>query len=162
MIRFLGKLSAALDSLFRLALFATLVAMIAVITAQVIFRIFFTALSWSEELSRYLLVWSSFIGGAVAYKKGAHIAVSFVIDSLPVPARKIVQTISCLLVALFLAVTIWYAGQVYAMQVFQVSPAMGLKMRYVYLIIPISFAVMGVHLLYQLALIWSSTDPREN
>lgn len=133
-----------------------LVSMIVVITAQIIFRIFFNALSWSEELSRYLLVWASFIGTAVAFKKGVHIAVTFAVDFLSPGKKRVVQTLTCLLMALFFGVTIWYSMVVFKMQVFQVSPAMGLKMRYVYMIIPISFSAMCVHLLHQLSQIWSS------
>ncbi len=156
--RYLEALSRSLDTVFRGALFVTLVSMILVITAQIIFRIFFTALSWSEELSRYLLVWSSFIGAAVAYKKGAHIAVTFAVDFLPPGMKKGVQTLSCFLMAVFFCVTIWYSILVFKMQVFQVSPAMGLKMRYIYMIIPVSFSVMCVHLLHQLSQIWLTED----
>lgn len=156
--RYLETLSRSLDTVFRGALFVTLVSMILVISAQIIFRIFFTALSWSEELSRYLLVWSSFIGAAVAYKKGAHIAVTFGVDLLPPGMKKVVQTLACILMALFFGVTIWYSILIFKMQVFQVSPAMGLKMRYIYMIIPISFSVMCIHLLQQLSGIWLSKD----
>lgn len=156
--RYLETLSKRLDSICRCALFVTLVAMIIVITAQIVFRVFFTALSWTEELSRYLLVWASFIGSAVAFKQGAHIAVSFAVDSLPDPLRKTVQTATCLLMATFFAVAIYYSIFLFNMQVFQVSPAIGIKMRYVYLIIPICFSVMSVHLLGQLLQIWTGKE----
>lgn len=155
---YLEKLSEKLDALFRFALFTTLVAMIVVITAQVIFRVFFTALSWTEELSRYLLVWASFIGTAVAYRKGAHIAVTFGVDALPPTMKRIVQTATSGLIACFFAVTIYYSIFLFNMQVFQVSPAIGIKMRYVYVIIPICFSVMSVHLLCQLFNIWKKEE----
>ncbi len=132
--------------------------MIVIITAQIIFRVFFTALSWTEELSRYLLVWATFIGSTVAYRKGAHIAVTFGLDLLPDTLRRITQTVSALLIACFFAVTIYYSIALFNMQVFQVSPAIGIKMRYVYLIIPICFSVMSVHLLCQLTKIWIKVE----
>lgn len=153
---YLRKASDQLDTVFRFALFLTLSSMIVLITAQVIFRVFFTALSWSEELSRYLLVWSSFIGTSVAFKKGAHIAVTFAVDMLPGKIQKLVQSLSCILMALFFGITIWYSIFLFNVQVFQVSPAMGLKMRYIYMIIPIAFSVMSVHLLSQFTEIWMS------
>lgn len=153
---YLKKSSDHLDTVFRFALFLTLSSMIVLITAQVIFRVFFTALSWSEELSRYLLVWSSFIGASVAFKKGAHIAVTFAVDMLPGKIQKLVQSLSCILMALFFGITIWYSIFLFNVQVFQVSPAMGLKMRYIYMIIPIAFSVMSVHLLSQFTEIWMS------
>lgn len=158
---YLDKASEQLDTVFRFALFVTLSSMIVLITAQVIFRVFFTALSWSEELSRYLLVWSSFIGASVAFKKGAHIAVTFAVDLLPGKIQKIVQTLSCILMAVFFGITIWYSIFLFNVQVFQVSPAMGLKMRYIYMIIPISFSVMSVHLLSQFSHIWLAQTREE-
>jgi TRAP-type C4-dicarboxylate transport system permease small subunit len=152
--QYLKKTSDQIDTVFRFALFLTLMAMIILITAQVIFRVFFTALSWSEELSRYLLVWSSFIGTSVAFKKGAHIAVTFAVDLLPDTPKKLLGTLSCLMMAIFFFITIRYSINLFNMQLFQMSPAMGIKMRYVYMIIPICFSVMSVHLLSQLSDIW--------
>lgn len=160
-ITYLRKTSDNLDKAFRVALFLTLSSMIAIITAQIVFRVFFTALSWSEELSKYLLVWATFIGTAVAFKKGAHIAVTFGIDLLPKQTKKFVQLISFLLMAIFFAVTIAYSIYLFNMQVFQVSPAIGIKMRYVYMIIPISFSAMSVHLLLQFAEILQNTNGGE-
>ena len=158
---YLKKTSDQLDTIFRFALFLTLSSMIVLITAQVIFRVFFTALSWSEELSRYLLVWSSFIGASVAFKKGAHIAVTFAVDLLPAHVQKLVQSLSCILMALFFGVTIWYSIFLFNVQVFQVSPAMGLKMRYIYMVIPIAFSVMSIHLLSQFSAIWLKESKEE-
>lgn len=158
---YLQKASDQFDAIFRFALFITLSAMIVLITAQIIFRVFFTALSWSEELSRYLLVWSSFIGTTVAFKKGAHIAVTFLVDLLPFRIRQAVQTFSCILMAIFFGVTIWYSIHLFNVQAFQVSPAIGLKMRYIYIIIPISFTVLFVHLLNQFINIWLPAADKE-
>ena len=54
----------------------TLLVMSVVIFWQVVCRyILKSSLPWSEELSRYLLVWTSFIGGAYGVRLGAHIGV---------------------------------------------------------------------------------------
>ena len=37
-------------------------AMVIITTAQIICRIWFTALSWSEEVTRFLLIWATFLG----------------------------------------------------------------------------------------------------
>ena len=154
---FVKTLSEHLDRIARFLLFMAIVAMTFFITIQIIFRVFFTALSWTEELSRYLLVWSSFIGASVAFKKGAHISVSFVIDRLQPTHRKALQFLSMGLMAIFFLVSIWYGFLLMKLQVFQISPAMGLKMRYVYTIIPVSFIVMFVHLLHEVLQQWSTT-----
>lgn len=154
---FVKNLSNRLDQIARFLLFVALVAMTLFITLQIIFRVFFTALSWTEELSRYLLVWSSFLGASVAFKKGAHISVSFVLDRLRPSHRMAIQFLSMGLMAVFFLVSIWYGFLLMKLQVFQISPAMGLKMRYVYTVIPVSFVVMFVHLLDEVLQKWPST-----
>ena len=119
--------------------------MIIAITMQIVFRVFFNALSWSEEAARYLLVWSTFLGASMAYKRGMHIAVTFLIEVFPPAARKILQIISHLLAAVFFVIIIIYGVKYMQMQSTQVSASLRLPMKYVYLIIPFSGAVMGLH-----------------
>ena len=64
-------------------LFLLMLLMIGVTTAQVFFRFFFEALTWSEELSCFLLVLASLLAAAVAFKRGTHIAVTFLTQKLP-------------------------------------------------------------------------------
>jgi TRAP-type C4-dicarboxylate transport system permease small subunit len=54
-------------------------AMIVACTAQVIWRYLFNdPLVWSEELSRYLFIWISYISAWVAWKSRSHIALDAV------------------------------------------------------------------------------------
>ena len=66
LLRSIGR---GVDTLLRCAAFASLTAMILIITLQIIFRVFFQALVWSEEAARYLLVWTSFLGAVLAYRR---------------------------------------------------------------------------------------------
>ncbi|WP_416208223.1 TRAP transporter small permease [Halomonas sp.] len=62
--------------------------MIVSTTLQIVFRVFFDALAWSEEVSRYMLVWSTFLGATLAYKRSMHISVTFVRESFSQRVRK--------------------------------------------------------------------------
>ncbi|MEX0827849.1 MAG: TRAP transporter small permease subunit, partial [Haliea sp.] len=54
------------------------------ISAGIFFRyVIGDSLSWAEELARYALIWSALVGSAVAYRRGAHIAMTMAIDLLP-------------------------------------------------------------------------------
>lgn len=130
--------------------FVLIVGMIAVITLQVIMRVFFTAGSWTEELARYLLVWSSFTAATIGFKRKAHIAVTFVVSALPRRIAAIVRVAAYVLAIVFFVVGIVYGVRLSSYQIFQVSPALGLPMRYVYLVIPASCAVGTVHVLCHL------------
>ena len=138
-------ISDQLNSFIKTIVGVMLITMAIVVTTQIICRVFFQALSYTEELSRYLLVWSSFFAASVAYKQGAHIAVTFLIDQFKVKARQSMAVIINLLSILFFCITFFFGMQLIHMQVFQTSPALLIPMRYVYLCIPISFSVMLFH-----------------
>ena len=127
-----------------------LIVMTIVVTIQIIFRIFFNALSFTEEISRYLLVWSSLFAASVAYKQGAHIAVTFLVEKFKGKLKGIMAIIINLLSIIFFMIAILYGFQLINMQVFQTSPALLIPMRYIYLCIPISFLVMLFHSLVML------------
>ena len=142
-----GKLSYGIDRAMIGTVFLLVAAMVIVTTLQVVFRVFFNALTWSEELSRYLLVWGTFFGATLAYKRGNHIAVTFVVDLLPGRVRTAFLILSYLLSMVFFVVIAVQGMKMIQMQVFQISPAMSLPMKHVYLSIPVSLLIMTIHAL---------------
>lgn len=146
----LAKLSDFINKFVEWFLFLTIAIMTFVISIQIIFRVFFTALSWSEELARYLLVWSSFLGASVAVKRGAHIAVSFLVERLQGGAARIVRYLTLSSMEIFFLIGGFYGIKLIQRQVFQISPALRIPMRHVYLIIPISMFIMFFHTFYEL------------
>jgi TRAP-type C4-dicarboxylate transport system permease small subunit len=138
----LKKLSDGLNSLIKNIVFIMLIAMTIIVTIQIIFRVFFTALSWTEELSRYLLVWGSLFAATVAYKQNSHIAITFVIEKLKNQTRKKVSILIYFITILFFIVGIYYGTKMISLQIFQTSPALLIPMKIVYLCLPLSFSVM--------------------
>ncbi len=139
------RISEVLNNIIKVLVGIMLIIMTIVVTVQIIFRIFFDALSYTEEMSRYLLVWSSLFAASVAYKQGAHIAVSFIVEQFKGKSRKMMSIIINLLSIIFFIIAINYSLQLINLQVFQTSPALLIPMRYIYLCIPISFSVMLFH-----------------
>ncbi len=131
--------------------FLIMCGMVVVTTLQVICRVFFSALTWSEELSRYLLVWGTFFAATLAYKRGNHIAITFVIAAFPKKTNALLVTLSYLLSLVFFAVAANFGLEMIKMQVFQISPAMSIPMKYIYYSIPISMAIMIIHALAGIA-----------
>jgi hypothetical protein len=57
--------------------------MIGVVAAQVFFRYVLNhSLFWSEELARYILVWLTFLGASVAYRRGVHPRIDLFVSRL--------------------------------------------------------------------------------
>ncbi len=142
---YLEKASDLVDRIVIGIVFLDIVAMIVFISLQIVFRVFFKALVWTEEATRYLLVWASFLGASLAYKRGMHIAVTAGIDALPKLLKKPVTLLSTLCSILFFGVCAYYGFELMAVQGLQLSPALRLPMKYVYLGIPLSFIIMTLH-----------------
>ena len=141
------KLFAAIDSLLATTLRWVMIVMMATMTiavfAQVLFRYLLNApLSWSEELSRFAFVWLCFLGAAYLVRDGQHLRVTAIESNVPRGARavlRVIQYVGALLcIAVFLHGGIGIVGNEWG----QVSPATGLRMGYVYGVIPVAAALM--------------------
>lgn len=100
-------------------------------------------LGWEEEVSRYLMIWSSFLAASYALWQGEQLGMEFVVKLLPERGRKAVRIATNVLCIGFLAV-IAYQGFVWMMpqQLDQVSPSLGITMAIPYAAIPVSAVLM--------------------
>ena len=119
-------------------------AMVILTTAQIIFRTWFTSLSWSEEVTRYLLIWSTFLGATCVYRHFGNIAITFIQDSLPGTAKKIVR-ILVQVICLVLFVLLCYYGTKYTLNLKKTATSIPIKMSYVFMVVPISMGICIIH-----------------
>jgi TRAP-type C4-dicarboxylate transport system permease small subunit len=83
------------------------------VLAVVIFYQFFTryalndSASWTEEIARYLLIATAFVGGAVNVRKNNHIQVDFFYRLLPAAVNRVMSTVVDVLRTAFLAYCVW-------------------------------------------------------
>ncbi len=156
---FLHGLSDVLNAWSERALFVLMLAMVAVTSAQVFFRFFFEALSWSEELSCFLLVLGSLVGSAVAFKRGSHIAVTFLADKISPGARRVLATVVYLLGFAFFAIVAVYGAILMGSEAGQLTPALQISMKWVYLMYPVMGTITAIHLLDGIARTWEGGKP---
>ena len=142
----LVRLSDYVNKISEIVLFTMMLAMIAVTTMQIICRLFFEALIWSEELTTYLLVASSLLGAAIAFKRGSHIAVTFLVHKLPLPLKKATELLVQGIGILFFFVVAYYGGVLMKSEAMQTTPAMGISMTWIYLMYPIVGSIVLLHL----------------
>jgi TRAP-type C4-dicarboxylate transport system permease small subunit len=115
--------------------------------AQVFWRVALRdPLAWSEEVSRYLFVWLTFIGAATAVGEWSHFQVDVLIGKLPrAPARCF--RIFCYLAILFFAYIMAFHGWELLHRIrTQSSPALQLPMILPYAALPLSGLLMALHL----------------
>ena len=147
----MSRISDALNRACEMALILLLAAMAVVVFLEVVFRyMIHLPLFWTEEFARYALVWVSLMGAAVALKRGEHIAVTLVVERLPVGSRRLVNQIANLSVGAILMVMMWGGIRLVMITSTQISPALRIPMAVPYLSLPISSAIMLVHIIHSL------------
>ncbi len=68
---------------------AFLAAMVALVFGNVVLRYGFdSGITVSEEVSRWLFVWLTFLGGVVALREHAHLGTDMLVSRLPVAGRR--------------------------------------------------------------------------
>ena len=137
-MQLLTKVNFAIDRFLRFFITLSLGLMLALIFIQVIFRyVFHNSLTFSEELSRYLFVWTVFLGIPVVLRMGGHMAVGVITERISGKWLKILRIIANLLFLIFMFVIFQNGLLMSQKMVFQKSPAMQISMSYVYYAIPI-------------------------
>ncbi len=138
-----------LDRVMEWIIGACFTVMVVVGFAQVVFRYLLASpLSWSEELMRYVFVWSMFLTAAVAFNRNAHIVIDFLVTHYPARLRHLAKVISSVLAFVAVA-TVFVLGLQLILSPsiwFQKSPAMEIPMAVPYAAIPVGCALMLVNI----------------
>ena len=134
--------------LLKTVCFILMLAMVVIIFSQVLARYFFAnSLSWSEEVGRYIFVWMTFLGAAIAVRNKMHVMLDMFVMRFPPVLQKICLAISYLSMLVFTAVLIWGGFRFVAKGSHQISAAMQLPMHYVYVVLPVGGALIFFYLL---------------
>ena len=136
-----------------------LLAIILFITWQVIYRYIITqfieragAAVWTEELSRYIFIWISYLALSVAIKKRSSIRVDIIYDKLPERLQNISWVIvETLFLVLTGVITYFGWGQIERLLTFpQHTTALRIPFLVPYLILPLGFGLMCLRLLQRI------------
>ena len=107
---------------------------------QVIVRyVFFSSISWSEEIAKWFVIWVTFAGSAYAFKMGTHIGVEALVNLLPPKPRKIIDKIAGTLTVGFFVIMAIYGTLFFldAVKRGQLAPASRLPMSIAYAALPL-------------------------
>ena len=118
---------------------------------QITLRLLFGySIAWSEELSTYMFVWFAYLGAVVAAKMSAHNRVTVHMQFLPKWLSKTLMTLADLLWVVFNVYFVWlsYDFVFNRMNLFWKAQTLGVPMKYIYMILPIAFALMTIRVLW--------------
>ena len=151
---FLGKIVYGYNHLEEYLLIGSLVFSVLLVFFQVVMRtVFKNSLSWSEELARYLFIWQTWLGASIAFKEDEHIKVTLIYSIIK---NKRMQAVID-----FIADAIWFLFSFFlifngASLVSSIvsrnvtSSGLGLPMAFVYVVFPVSSALVCIRLLPKL------------
>ncbi len=125
-----------------------LLGMIIAISVSVFARLLYTytgiplSAPWAEELARYLMVGSVFIGGAVAAYHLRLIGVDVFVGLVPERLARWLRLLSHLLTLALAVLLVWKSVRLIELGLKQWSPAMEMPMAYVYALMAIGCLLM--------------------
>lgn len=121
--------------------------MAALVIANVISRyVFLHSFTWVEEASRYLMIWTAFLGAGLALRVGGHIAVDSLQQALPAQGARWLRALLVAIVGATLVALTWLGVEYAQFGWEQETPVLGWSFGMVYLAIPIGALLMLVHL----------------
>ena len=126
--------------------------MVGLVFGNVVARYAFnSAITWAEEVARFLFVWLTFVGASFGLMKGLHLGMDMVVARLKPRTRSLIEVVNGFIILAFLGV--WVVGGVHLIQanLDYMSPATGFSMGLVYLIGPLAAVLMGIEALSRLA-----------
>ncbi len=148
-----------------------LMALMALIVLDVTWQIFTrfvmqNSSSWTEEMARFLLIWIGLLGGSYALHTRMHLGIDILTYKLVGKKKQVVEVIIYSFVALFALIIMVIGGFKLVNMTFQlkqISASMGIKMGYIYIVIPLSGMLM---IFYSIAFIFEALTnnqlPEEN
>lgn len=154
MMKIIHDIDKVINKILRFIVIIMLSVMSVVVFAQVLFRIVHLSIPWSEELSKYLLIWSTFLGAAICIRKGSLVGLEFLKNSMSEEKQKILQTILnlivCAMLLFLINVGFWAVRRVW----FQITPVLKLSMGLMYAAIPVGSVFMLINQILVTIYLW--------
>lgn len=147
-MKFAGGIVPILDRILCVVCSAIIVLFACLLAGQVALRyVWDTPLFWVEELCRFLLVYLTFFGSALAWGRRSHISIDFMLDIVGSRIRRIFLTAVDVLMLGFSGWAI-YAGWGYASaSMARTSISLGVPTGLAYVCVPVAFTIILVQTL---------------
>ena len=128
---------------------STIFMMFLLVFINVIGRYFFKyTFMWVDELARWLMISTAFMGMGLAMRNRQHVAIEIVQDIVPEKMRLVMRMIVVAIIVGFASIFAYLGYQYSAGMRGMLSPAMRFPMSVVYLIIPIGYGLFIFNYLF--------------
>ncbi len=147
MFHVFDRLMDGITAVTKWAMLAMTVCIFAIILVTVVTRYLMGfVLSWSEEVPRYLLVWISLLGTALAVERKDHIGFDAVFNRLPATVRRILGVVLDLGIAFVALVMLYYGADFVRMFGTDLMESIPVTNFWLYIAMPISGGLILLYL----------------
>jgi C4-dicarboxylate transporter DctQ subunit len=145
----LKKIEAVVVKLNQLICISTIFTMFLLVFVNDIGLYFFKyTFLWVDELARWLMISTAFMGMGLAIRNRQHVSIEIVQDHVPERVRTAIRIVVAAIVIVFASIFA-YLGYQYSVGMRGIlSPAMRFPVSFVYLIIPIGYALFIFNYLF--------------
>jgi TRAP-type C4-dicarboxylate transport system permease small subunit len=146
-LRLLGD---AIDLAVTVLAVLLLVVMFANVAARALLN---SDIAWNTEFGELVLLWATFLGGASAARRGAHMRITEFVEAMPRPWHRLVEIATRLGVTVLLGFLFWYGLGIAQGTMEQEMTVLHLPMGVQYLAMPVGSALALIFVLYEIALL---------
>jgi TRAP-type C4-dicarboxylate transport system permease small subunit len=146
-VSFLKRLNRSVGTLINAVEVSILVICVAalgvLLIANVFARTFFQSIYFAEEVSKFLVMLTTFAGVSYGVRKARHIRMGAFLDAMPVKMEKVFIVIISAVSAVVMGIMTWFSWKylINAMQMGHMTPALRVPKWTFYVIIPIGFGL---------------------
>lgn len=119
-----------------------IIAVVAIIAVIMMCAVFWryaldNSIPWSEEISKYLMVWLAFLGAPVALRHANHISIDLLMKAFPPRGEQVFHVLVNGLILLTMGIVFWMGVKFTELGARQVASSIQVSMLYMYIAVPI-------------------------
>jgi TRAP-type C4-dicarboxylate transport system permease small subunit len=127
-----------------------LLVMFANVAARVLLN---SDIAWNTEFGEFVLLWATFLGGASAARRGAHMRITEFVEAMPPAWTRFVEIASRVGVVALLLCLVWYGLSITQSTMEQEMTVLHWPIGLQYLAMPVGSAFALVYVLYEITLL---------
>jgi TRAP-type C4-dicarboxylate transport system permease small subunit len=118
--------------------------MVILVFFNVVMHIFHMDIAWTTEFCEFMMVWATFLGGACAARRGAHMTITEILDKLSGLPRRGADALIQIFALAVLLLLVWYGWGIVSANWGNVLTVLEWPMAFQYLALPLGSAVSFV------------------
>lgn len=127
-----------------------LLVMFANVAARVLLN---SDIAWNTEFGEFVLLWATFLGGASAARRGAHMRITEFVEAMPPAGTRVVELATRLGVITLLCFLVWYGWNIAQGTMEQEMTVLHWPMGAQYLAMPVGSGLALIYVIYEATLL---------